>query len=78
MYTTGEYLLQARKITDLVVHSDERSVLWKSLRERANQPQAQDSEMDAGMLDPQITEWLGYLYLQTKNEKIGGSNVHSD
>lgn len=34
-YTTGQYLLTARTIDELVVHSDERSLLWKSLRERA-------------------------------------------
>lgn len=34
-YTTGQYLLSASTIDDLVVHSDERSLLWKSLRERA-------------------------------------------
>ena len=35
LYTTGKYLLSARTIADLVVHSEERSLLWKSLRERA-------------------------------------------
>ncbi|MFN2234967.1 MAG: hypothetical protein ACK2U1_12135 [Anaerolineales bacterium] len=34
-YTTGQYLLSASTIADLVVHSEERSLLWKSLRERA-------------------------------------------
>jgi hypothetical protein len=36
-YTTGEYLLQAEKINDLVVHSEERKLLWHALRERASQ-----------------------------------------
>ena len=35
-YTTGQYLLSARTIGDLVVHSEERSLLWKSLRERVD------------------------------------------
>lgn len=34
-YTTGEYLLQAETINDLVVHSEERRLLWHALRERA-------------------------------------------
>ncbi|HUV27385.1 MAG TPA: hypothetical protein VMW34_08460 [Anaerolineales bacterium] len=34
LYTTGEYLLNARTINDLVVHSEERQVLWKALRDR--------------------------------------------
>jgi hypothetical protein len=36
-YTTGEYLLKADTINDLVVHSDERKLLWHALRERASQ-----------------------------------------
>jgi hypothetical protein len=35
LYTTGEYLQKARTLNDLVVTSDERIVLWRSLRERA-------------------------------------------
>jgi len=35
LYTTGEYLLQAKTINDLVVQSDERQLLWQALRERA-------------------------------------------
>jgi hypothetical protein len=38
-YTTGQYLLAAETINDLVVHSDERKLLWQSLRERAEQAQ---------------------------------------
>jgi len=34
-YTTGEYLLKAKTIHDLVVHNEERKLLWRSLRERA-------------------------------------------
>jgi hypothetical protein len=35
LYTTGEYLLKAQTLNDLVVQSDERGLLWQSLRERA-------------------------------------------
>jgi hypothetical protein len=35
LYTTGEYLLSARTINELVVRSDERQLLWQALRERA-------------------------------------------
>ena len=38
-YTTGQYLLSAKTINDLVVHSDERKLLWQSLRERAEREQ---------------------------------------
>lgn len=37
LYTTGEYLLNASTINDLVVKSDERQLLWQALRERADQ-----------------------------------------
>ena len=39
LYTTGEYLLRAKTVNDLVVHSEERQVLWQALRERASQSQ---------------------------------------
>jgi len=37
LYTTGEYLLKATTVNDLVVNSDERQLLWQALRERADQ-----------------------------------------
>ena len=42
-YTTGEHLLNARTIRDLVVQSDARQILWQALRERANERQAYGS-----------------------------------
>jgi hypothetical protein len=39
LYTTGEYLLNAKTLNDLVVDDDERQVLWRSLRERAENEQ---------------------------------------
>jgi hypothetical protein len=38
-YTTGQYFIGAETISDLVVHSDERILLWQSLQERAEQEQ---------------------------------------
>ena len=35
LYTTGEYLLAADTLKDLVVRSEERGILWQALRERA-------------------------------------------
>jgi hypothetical protein len=43
LYTTGEYLLQAETINDLVVHSDERRQLWHALRERAEREGSDDN-----------------------------------
>ncbi len=36
-YTTGEYLLNAETINDLIIQADERQMLWQALRERASQ-----------------------------------------
>ena len=40
IYTTGAYLLKAKTVSDLVVKSEERRLLWESLRERATQSQS--------------------------------------
>ncbi len=39
LYTTGAYLLRARTLNDLVLGAEERSTLWRSLRERAQTAQ---------------------------------------
>jgi hypothetical protein len=38
-YTTGEYLRSAETVNDLIVNSEERQLLWQSLRERSSQSQ---------------------------------------
>jgi hypothetical protein len=38
-YSTGEYILNAHTLADLIVRDDERALLWKSLRERAQASQ---------------------------------------
>lgn len=64
LYTTGELLRSAKTMRDLVVRSEERDILWKSLRERAlkaNQYQAEQlPEID---LDPILLAMLGDLSL---------------
>jgi len=45
LYTTGEYLLKARTLDELVVDSDERQLLWRSLRERAEQSQDYSTDL---------------------------------
>jgi hypothetical protein len=45
LYTTGEYLLKARTINDLVVDGDERQLLWMSLRERAENAQLYKADL---------------------------------
>ncbi len=45
LYTTGEYLLKAQTLNALVVEDDERQVLWRSLRERAEQEQLYKTDL---------------------------------
>jgi hypothetical protein len=56
LYTTGEYLLRARTVNDLVVQDEERQLLWQSLRERASQmyhsPAHPQTELPQIDLDP--------------------------
>lgn len=45
LYTTGEYLLNAKSFSDLVIDGDERHILWKSLRERAENEQLYKTDL---------------------------------
>jgi hypothetical protein len=52
LYTTGEYLLSARTLNDLVVQDDERAFLWRSLRERAEKAEYLTGELPQLDVDP--------------------------
>ena len=54
LYTTGEYLLHAKTINDLVVQSDERQLLWKSLRERAENEQLYKVDLPEADIPPEV------------------------
>jgi hypothetical protein len=54
LYTTGEYLREARTLNDLVVQSDERAVLWRSLRERAMNSQIYKTSLPEAELPPEV------------------------
>lgn len=57
VYTTGELFNRARIINDLVVRSEDRELLWKSLREknerrsRYGSGQQNELELDSALLD---------------------------
>ncbi|MHC1739992.1 MAG: hypothetical protein AB9897_02655 [Anaerolineaceae bacterium] len=61
LYTIGSLFNQAVHINDLVVKSDERALLWKSLRERAARAESygNHSESEGMVLDPMILKFLG-------------------
>lgn len=55
LYTTGEYLLSAQTVNDLVVADEQRPLLWQALRERADQAQAYTSSEPGGFdLQPEV------------------------
>jgi hypothetical protein len=60
LYTTGEYLLRARTLNDLVVQSDQRQLLWQSLRERAENEQLYHADLpEAGLSAEMLIALLG-------------------
>jgi hypothetical protein len=54
LYTTGEYLRKAQTLHDLVVHSDERALLWRSLRDRAENGQSYRASLPEVDLPPDV------------------------
>src|SRR3972149_2640444 len=69
LYTTGEYLLNAKLLNDLVVHAEEREVLWKSLRERAENHQHYKTDLPEADIPPEVLiALLGIKELGTSYE----------
>lgn len=65
LYTTGELLARAEIVNDLVVRTEERKILWHSLREKASQRQGYHREQVNDFdLDPQIINALCELHEQ--------------
>ncbi len=54
LYTTGEYLLRAECLNDLVVADDQRLSLWRSLRERAGNRQRYNADLPEVDLPPDV------------------------
>ena len=54
LYTTGEYLLNAKSLNDLVVDGDERQLLWRSLRERAENSQLYKADLPEADIPPEV------------------------
>jgi hypothetical protein len=54
LYTTGEYLLNAKTLNDLVVAGDERQLLWRSLRERAENEQLYKTGLPGTDIPPEV------------------------
>ena len=54
LYSTGEHLLNAKTLNDLVVEGEERQLLWKSLRERAESGQVYKVDLPPSDVPPEI------------------------
>ncbi len=54
LYTTGEYLSNAKILNDLVVQSEERQTLWRSLRERAENEQLYKTDLPEADIPPDV------------------------
>jgi hypothetical protein len=66
LYSTGEYLVNARLMNDLVVQNEEREILWKNLRERAENEQLYKTDLPETDIPPEILmALLGIKDLQT-------------
>lgn len=72
LYTTGAHFQAGETINDLVVRSEEREVLWRSLRERAlSSGQYQASELPEFAIDPAILALLGGALHAVGDDKTG-------
>jgi hypothetical protein len=54
LYSTGEYLLNAKILNDLVVQNEERDILWKNLRERAANEQLYTTDLPDADIPPEV------------------------
>jgi hypothetical protein len=54
LYTTGEYLLKAKTLNDLVIDGDERQLLWRSLREKAENEQLYKTDLPEVDIPPEV------------------------
>lgn len=54
LYSTGDYLLNAKTLNDLVVEGEERNLLWHSLRERAENEQTYKTDLPDADIPPDV------------------------
>lgn len=73
-YTTGEYLLRARTLNELVIGGEERQLLWHSLRERAENDTLYKTDLPAIDLPPEMLLTLLGIKELTAPYNAGDSN----
>jgi len=75
LYTTGEYLLNAKLLNDLVVQNEEREILWKNLRERAEHEQLYKTDLPEVDVPPDVLmALLGIKELESDYRAEGNEN----
>ena len=76
LYTTGEYLLKAKTLNDLVVDGDERDILWRSLRERAENHQLYKTDLPDVDIPPDVL--MALLGIQEPEEPYEPKALEED
>ena len=76
LYSTGEYLLNAKILNDLVVQSEEREILWKNLRERAENEQLYKTNMPEADIPPEVLMALLGFKGHEVSDGSDGSDVY--
>ena len=70
LYSTGEYLLNAKTLNDLVVEGEERQLLWRSLRERAENEQLYKTDLPDADIPPEVLMALLGIHDVSKGSKV--------
>jgi hypothetical protein len=79
LYTTGEYLLNAETLNDLIVAGEERQLLWQSLRERAENEQLYKVDLPAADIPPEVLiALLGIKEMEASYDVKDDANDHVD
>jgi hypothetical protein len=68
LYTTGERLLEAAELNDLIVQSTEREILWQALRERGLAAERAYEPAPGGEMDLALLCALGQLGISVGGE----------
>ena len=76
LYTTGEYLLKAQTLNDLVVQSDERQLLWQSLRERAESEQGYQADLPEADIPPEVL--MALLGIKEAQSSYGAKEIQNE
>jgi hypothetical protein len=74
LYSTGEYLLNAKTLNDLVVEGEERQILWKNLRERAENGQIYKTGLPETDIPAEIL--MALLGIKDLHETYDRQNSH--